>query len=192
MKRFLLTSCSFFVLGLTACGGDDGTADTEAGSDSQADGATEAADGSDTGTPDAIDEDAELARAAAYETNLVQINATPFASQHGLAATVNTWVSPEAEAAFAALDPAAPVAPALDPGTMVLKEHLDAEGNKDGYLMMVKGPVGYAPDASDWWWARVDGTGATQETGQVGFCLGCHNAVAASGHLFGVPLDNRP
>ncbi len=179
-----LTICLAFAAG---CPSDD---DTDDGADTGA--ATSANDESGTaGEAGPIDEDAALARGAAYETEFTRINATEFSSLHGLAATVNVWVSPEAAAAYAALDPANPAAPDMPEGAIVLKEHLDAEGAKDGYLLMVKGPADYAPEASNWWWARVDGTGATQETGQVGFCLNCHNTVSAQGHVYGVPLDNR-
>ena len=184
-----LTTCLTTCLATFAAGC---TSDDDTGGDADTGAATSAGDESGTGAAGGpIDEDAALARGAAYETEFTKINAMDFPSQHGLAATVNVWVSPEAVAAYDALDPANPSAPAIPEGGIVLKEHLNTEGAKDGYLMMVKGPADYAPEASSWWWARVDGTGATQETGQVGFCLGCHNTVADQGHLYGVPLDNR-
>ncbi len=175
-------SASIFLLGLllAACG-DDGAPGSDTGAASGTDGAS---------TGEAPFDEAEvIEQGGQYANALVQINDTSFTSQHGLAATVNVFVDPAAADLYRTLDPEAPVALAFPEGTLIVKEHLDAGGNQSGYLMMYRGPEGYNPDGSDWFWARVDGAGATQETGAVGFCISCH--AAAPGHVFGVATDNR-
>jgi len=151
--------------------------------------ATGSADEASSGGSPAIDEAAVIEQASQYATALVQINDQPFDSQHGLADTVNVFVDATNAELYRTLDPAAPADLDFPEGALVVKEHLDADGNPDGFLLMYQGPDGYAPDASDWFWARVDGSGTTQETGQVGFCIGCH--AQAPGHILGVATDNR-
>lgn len=178
---FLATLCC----SAAACGDDAGTSGDETG----AVGSSGSGGASSTGEPAPFDEAEVIEQAGQYATELVRINAQPFPSQHGLASTVNVFVDAAAADLYRAIDPAAPTEVDFPEGTLLVKEHLDAEGSPDGYLLMVRGPEGYAPEASDWFWARVDGSGTTQETGAVGFCIGCHAAVA--GHVFGVETDNR-
>ncbi len=163
-------------------------------------GCTDDADSNDAGANDSgadstggmgLDEAAIIAFAADYEQNLTQVNVDPSTSQHGLAASVNFFVSPSALATYQMYDPEMPTLVPLAEGTYLVKEHLDPDGNEDGFLMMYKAAEGYNPDAADWFWARVDGAGATRETGVVGFCVSCHTQVADAGFVFGVPLDNR-
>lgn len=148
----------------------------------------------DDGTPmdDSFDEDAIIAEAAMFETALVKVNDQPFGSQHGLADTVNVYIDEDAADLYRTLDPEAPVDVDLPEGTLIVKEHLDMAGEYDGYLMMYRGPEGYAPETGDWFWARIDGGGNTQETGPSGsvdFCISCHSP--APSLVFGVAADNR-
>lgn len=171
---------------LLGCPGDD------TGGGAVADGSTGAATGAaqdSTGEPAAFDEDEVIARAGMYATELVQINEVPFASQHGLADTVNVFIDQEAAELYRSLDPEAPADVAFPEGTLVVKEHLDAAGAFDGYLLMYRGPDDYEPEGGNWFWARVDGSLTTQETGAVGFCIGCHQP--SPSFLFGVPADNQ-
>jgi hypothetical protein len=138
----------------------------------------------------AFDADAVVARAMAYETELVRINAESRASQHGLADTVDIWVAPEIADLYRSLDPdAAGGLVEFPTGALLVKTHLDANGAVDGYTVMANAD----PDSTSggWWWARIGADGMPAETGQVGFCIGCHQAVEAEGWVFGVPLDNR-
>jgi Cytochrome P460 len=172
---------------VVACGDDDPASDggeTTAAETS----ATDGADGVSTGEPP-FDEAEVIEQAGQYATALVQINDTPFASQHGLAASVNVFVDAANAELYRTLDPAAPADLDFPEGALIVKEHLDADGNQAGYLMMYQGPDGYAPEANDWFWARVDASGATQETGAVGFCISCH--AQAPAHIIGVETDNR-
>lgn len=167
------TACSAL-----ACAGDGMDDETGAAS----------SDGSTTDTPP-FDEAEVIEQASQYATALVQINDQPFPSQHGLAATVNVFVDAANADLYRMLDPAAPTDLDFPEGALIVKEHLDADGAPDGYLMMYQGPEGYDPDANDWFWARVDGTGATKETGAVVFCIDCH--AQAPAHIIGVATDNR-
>lgn len=180
-----LALLSLVALAAPACADDGGSGDGDTGTS-----ATGASDGADESTGQAPFDEAEvIQQAGQYATALVQINDTPFASQHGLADTVNVFVDAANADLYRTLDPAAPADIDFPEGALVVKEHLDADGNPDGYLMMYQGPDGYAPDANDWFWARVDGTGATKETGAVGFCISCH--AQAPAHIIGVATDNR-
>lgn len=173
---------------LPACADDAGSTEDETGAVGTA-ATAEAGSADGSGEPAPFDEAEVIEQAGQYATALVQINDTSFPSQHGLAATVNVFVDAAAADLYRTLDPAAPTEVDFPEGTLIVKEHLDADGAEDGYLLMYRGPEGYDPDASDWFWARVDGSGTTQETGAVGFCIGCHAQVA--GHVFGVETDNR-
>lgn len=174
----LALALPFLAVGCT----DDGDSDDDAVASTGADG---------SGDGPGFDEAAVIAEAATYASTLTKVNATATASQHGLADTVNFYVNAEALAAYQMFDPDTPTATPLPEGTLLVKEHLTSEGAEDGFLMMYKAPEGYNPSAADWFWARVDGTGATRETGVVGFCVACHTAVADADFVFGVPLDNR-
>lgn len=180
-----LALLSLVALAAPACADDGGSGD--GGTDTSATGASDGADESTGQAP--FDEAEVIEQAGQYATALVQINDTPFASQHGLADTVNVFVDAANADLYRTLDPAAPADIDFPEGALVVKEHLDADGNPDGYLMMYQGPDGYAPDANDWFWARVDGTGATKETGAVAFCISCH--AQAPAHIIGVATDNR-
>lgn len=176
-----------FVLGLGACTEDpDGSGDDGGGSGDAA--STGAADDS-SGSAAAFDEAEVIEQAGRYATELVKINDQPFPSQHGLAATVNVYVDAAAADAYRTLDPAAPADVEFAEGTLIVKEHLSDEGAYDGYLLMYRGPEGYSPEGGDWFWARVDGSDTVQETGAVGFCIGCHQP--APGWAFGVEADNQ-
>lgn len=183
--RAPLVSISLLALAL-ACGDDGSASDGDTGGTET--GTSDGADGASTGQPP-FDEAEVIEQASQYATALVQINDVSFASQHGLADTVNVFVDAANADLYRTLDPAAPADIDFPAGALIVKEHLDADGNPDGFLMMYQGPDGYAPEASDWFWARVDGSGATQETGQVGFCISCH--AQAPAHIIGVETDNR-
>lgn len=174
MRRTLAVLLAMTVL---ACASDD-------------DGDDAAADESSSGDAAAFDEDAVVARAMGYATELVRIDAQSRPSQHGLAATVSFYVAPEIAAMYRTLDPSQP-GPAVDfpDGSLLVKQHLDETGTAVGYTIMAKGDPASTSDG--WWWGRVDATGALKDHGQVGYCIACHEAVAADGWAFGVPLDNR-
>ncbi len=174
------------VLGCPDGGGDDAASD---GSSGAAD-ASGSADGVDsTGEDPGFDEAMVIEMAGMYAADLVKINDQPFMSEHALADMVNVYINAEAADMFRTLDPEAPVEVAMPEGTLIVKEHRNAEGAADGYLMMYRGPDDYAAETSNWFWARVDGAGVTQNSGQVGFCIDCH--ARAPSLVFGVSPDNQ-
>lgn len=170
---------------LLGCPGDDTSGSVADDSTGAVTGMTEDS----SGEPPAFDEAEVIAQAGMYATELVQINEVAFASQHGLADTVNVFINPEAAELYRSLDPEDPADVVFPEGTVVVKEHLDPAGAFDGYLLMYRGPDEYEPEGGNWFWARVDGSLTTQETGAVGFCIGCHQP--SPSFLFGVPADNQ-
>lgn len=195
-----------------ACGGDDNSDDAPgasdgAGTDAGCPGTSAGCPGTSSGCPGTSsgcpgttagcpgsepDAEAILARAADFETELTRVNAEPSGSAHGLADTVNQWVEPASADDYRRLLPDGSVTDVVFPeGTLIVKEHLNADGEYDGFLTMYKAAPGYNPDADDWWWARVGGDGTVFETGQVGFCMDCHRQVEDAGFVFGIPADNQ-
>lgn len=184
-SRSLVVCLAALASGPFACGDDSGSADA-----GTSEATATSSDGADsTGEPPPFDEAEVVELAGQYATVLVQINDQPFVSQHGLAAAVNVFVDPVAADLYRTLDPAAPVEVAFPEGTLLVKEHLDPEGVSIGYNLMYRGPEGYDPEASDWYWARVTAEGVAAESGAIGYCIACHGA--APEHAFGVAIDNR-
>lgn len=166
--------------------------------DDSDDPAATAADGSSGGADDStgaepVDADAVLVRALRFGEELERITATSQPSQHGLADTVHVWIDGAAASTYRALDPGTDEASevAFAPGTLFVKEHLDADGGDVGLTIMFRGPAGYAPDSSDWWWGRTDAAGTLQDEGQVAFCIGCHAGANAEAYVFGVAAANQ-
>ena len=61
-------------------------------------------------------------------------------------------------------------------GAVIVKENYAIAGADTtlvAYTVMKK-KMGYNPDASDWFWAKYDGTGNVLKAGKVGGCIGCH------------------
>lgn len=170
-------------LSSSACSSSD--ADDAESTDASSDGSD-----ADSTTAAGFDQDAVIARALAYATTMTRVNAEARPSQHGLADTVNVWVDDDSLAAYLALDPATPGAPApWGPAALLVKEHLDGGGVVNGLTVMAQGDP--SSTSGGWWWARLDADGTVHETGQVGFCISCHMPAEPVGWAFGVPLDNR-
>lgn len=162
---------SFFVaLALAGC--DDGNSSEDNGSEGQA------TDSGDTSDAIEINPD-EIAAAALDYQSLQMVNDEPFASQHGLADTVNVWVGAEHVQSYENLD-------GFEPGTLLVKEQLDADGQFLNVTVMYKGSEGYAPDAGDWWFGLVAPDGSVTVGGQPQACLDCHSGVADTDYVFGL------
>ncbi len=169
-------------------GGDDAASDESTGTPA---GSSGAADDS-TGVAAGVDEDEVIAMAAMYETTLEKISAQPFDSEHGAADMVEVYINPEAAALFRTLDPEAPAEVDFPEGTLIVKEHFDDAGAFSGFLLMYRGPEGYAPMTGDWFWAATNAAGATLSAGPSGpvdFCISCHTP--APSLVFGVAADNQ-
>lgn len=179
-RAILLTSCC--LLSVAGCTSDDagGDGDVDTGSVTM---------GDETGDPAPFDEAEVIGQASDYATTLTKINVDAFGSMHGLADTVNVFVSPDIAQLYRGIDPDAPAEVAFPEGALIVKEHLDAEGAFAGFTMMYRGPDGYDPLSDSWFWALVDADGVTQQSGAIGLCIGCHEP--ASSFVFGVPADNQ-
>ncbi len=114
------------------------------------------------------------------------------------AATINVWVTASDYAAYTRIAPdKSGSGSSLQPGAIVVREVLDANGAVAKVTLMAKGPAGYNPTVGDFWFGVIkpDGTpmvdnGVTQ-MGKVQSCFGCHVPRASDGYLFGVPESDR-
>ena len=195
----LLGALTLFVP-LAACsddGGDtagdsDGTSgdgDGDASGDGDGDAATGDGDG-DGGD----DMDAMIIEMAQDYTNWNLVNAAPFqsAGHDGGNAVVNIYVPDAIADQYKAIDPANPQPTTFAEGSIIVKEHVDAEGNYVMATVMYKGPDGFS-ESGNWWWAMGDLVGGEMMTGQLDGCIGCHSAYPDTDWLVGVPAaDQNP
>jgi hypothetical protein len=84
------------------------------------------------------------------------------------------------------------------PGTLIVRQVFDADGNITKVTLMAKGPRGYDPTLGDWWFGVTDPSGVPLsddsgvQAGRLTACHGCHLPRADDDYLFGVPaLDQR-
>ena len=174
-------------LGFAGCGDD---AEDDAGSaETAGDGQDDGMDG--TAADVMVDEDMVLSDAMAYAADLQQVSSEPRTSMHGLADTVQFYVSPGDADTYLGIDPDADSTASFTEGALLVKENLDADGNPDGFFAMYKAAEGYDPEGNDWYWLRVDVAGNVGDSGKVGFCKDCHSGTSETDFVFGVPLDNR-
>ena len=162
---------------LSPLGCDDDAMDADPSGTESGTGADESSGGEPT-----VDEQAIAEQAIDFES-LTKLNDEPLSSQHGLAVTMNMWVSPSAASAYAELGDGT----VFDPGTYLLKEQLDADGALDSVAVMYKGPAGYSPDSGDWWFGLVNPDGTVRLGGQPGGCVDCHSAVESQDWAWGLP-----
>lgn len=172
--RARLCSTSLVCLALLGCeaggGGEDGAGETGSAS---------------------VDEDAIVTAALDY-SSYEQIDAAAMASAHGLADTVHIWVPPDHAPAYRAVDPDdAEASAGFDPGTILVKEHLDAGGESVGLTVMYKGEPGYDPEHGDWWWGNLALDGTINDGGAVDYCIACHEPRADADWVFGVAPEDQ-
>jgi hypothetical protein len=127
----------------------------------------------DTDNTPTVDEQEIIDMTLIYE-QYEKINTDSLPSQHGIPDTVNVWVPSSAAETFRSLSDGT----VFDEGTIIVKEHLDADGAFISATVMYKGPAGYAPDAGDWWFGLVNPDGSASPTGQPDLCIGCHTSAA--------------
>lgn len=183
----MLAALAGMACSLAACS-DDSNAEDEAGETGDGSETEDTGDAGDEG----VDAEAVVSEALGY-ASFVQVNASSEASQHGLADTVNIWVPQAHEAAFRAIDPAdaeTPVEP-FPAGTLIVKEHLDAEAAPVGMTIMFKGPEGYDPEHGDWWWGNANIDGTIVDQGAVDYCIACHTPRAHADWLFGLAPEDQ-
>ncbi len=168
MRTCILPLCT--LLCVTACDDDAmmNAADTDSGSEG-------------SGGPATVDEEAIVEQAVDF-ASLEKFNEAPLPSQHGLANRMNLWVDAGALSAYESLG----AGTVFDEGTSIIKEQLNADGTLNSMAVMFKGPVGYAPDAGDWWFGVVNPDGSVVVGGQPGSCVGCHADVAEQDWAWGL------
>lgn len=151
--------------------------------------------------PDVEVNESALERVEAYRA-MARVNVQPYKSELG-AFSINCFVvGPDAAGAAGAADyrrihperTGANVT--LLPGTMIVREVLDANRQVTKLTVMAKGPYGYDPTLGDWWFAVTD-TGGTPlvengvpMVGRLTQCHGCHLDRTHDDFLFGVPAAN--
>ncbi|NVB39453.1 cytochrome P460 family protein [Pseudenhygromyxa sp. WMMC2535] len=170
----------------SACSDDAGgegedteeTAGEEVGTDTE----------TDTGEEVEVDEQAILDSIASYREDFVLINAAAFTSEHG-GATVNVYAEPGVADAFRAIDPENPVDTTLPVGALIVKEVIDEMGDPVSGTVMFKAEAGYNPELGDWWFGAGDLIGGELSASgpDVGNCVGCHQEVAQTDYVYGVP-----
>lgn len=143
-------------------------------------------EGADTMATVELDGDEIVAQAGNFATDLVKLSDGPeFEETHADAAAVQVWGSPDIAGLFASIDADDPTQNIEFPvGTLLVKEHLDEAGATRGMSVMYKAEPGYAPEAGDWFWARVDGD-VTTDAGPVQWCSSCHAAAINSDFVVG-------
>jgi hypothetical protein len=139
-----------------------------------------------------VDEDAILAilASAEYRDDYVRVTDLPVLSQHG-GAMVHVWVAPELSEQYLAIDPGARAPTSFPPGTLLIKEQLDLDGEPITATLLFKGPEGYNPPVNDWWFGTVDlVSGELLDAGpDIPSCLDCHSSAATSDYVHGLPSD---
>ena len=145
-----IASASVVALGLLACGGDDPSEPT----------------------PDPV----APAFPADYETSYTMVRDCRETSDHGLGVQVQVWADPTSAQKY--VDGDYP----LDEGSVLVKPLYagdDCEtGALLGYVVMVKGGPGTAPNTNDWLWQEVDADRNVTRNGDLTSCTGCHRTCA--------------
>jgi hypothetical protein len=85
----------------------------------------------------------------------------------------------------------------LSPGTLIVREVLDAQGQVTKITLMAKQRAGYDPTLGDWWFGVTDpagqplGDASGPQVGRLTECHGCHLPRAQDDYLFGVPKTDQ-
>jgi hypothetical protein len=136
--------------------------------------------------------DAQIEAAASTYARLAKVTRAPYPTRQHLGnALVDVYASPDAEAAYRAIDfGAAPTgAPPLPVGALVVKAMYDDRGAPSVLTVMYKKAKGYDPKGGDWWYGRLglDGSPtAPAYVGKVDFCVACHAGARATDFVWGV------
>lgn len=169
--------------------GSTGNASTSTGPASTSGGSGGSGSGS-SGGAGGVDANQVAMQAMGYKS-FVLINKAPRMSMHALASTVNVWVPSDIAPTYRAIDPNGSSMASFDPGAMLVKEHLDAQGAFAGMTVMFKGPAGTNAQVDDWYWVRMTKDFAVAEKGAIGYCIGCHSATPDSDFAFGIPAAEQ-
>jgi hypothetical protein len=137
---------------------------------------------------------ATLVQVASYH-GLDKINAQPYTSELGPFA-INCFVAGDVTD-YRKIHPETREADVtVAPGTVIVREVLDASGQVAKLTVMAKGPAGYDPSLGDWQFAVTDPGGTPLEEngaaliGRLNQCHDCHLERSHDDFLFGVPGTN--
>ena len=85
----------------------------------------------------------------------------------------------------------------MPPGTLIVRQVLDAQGQVTKVTLMAKQRAGYDPTLGDWWFGVTDPAGqplsdaSGPQVGRLTECHGCHLPRAQDDYLFGVPKTDQ-
>lgn len=150
----------------------------------------DAAPAPDARTMDAVDRlmIGEAANVGAF----TQINRAPYASTLG-AFNLDVYISQDARTYRRIHPETTGSGVVLPPGTLIVRQVLDAQGQVTKVTLMAKQAAGYDPTLGDWWFGVTDPAGVPLEdasgpqVGRMTECHGCHIPRAQDDYLFGVP-----
>jgi hypothetical protein len=147
-------------------------------------------------TPGGLDDGAIEALAADYK-GLTRVSTSAFPSRgHQGNPLVNVFVSSAVAPLYSTLDSTGTAPPgfAFPVGSLLVKEMLDPSGAPPILTAMYKKAPGYDPSHHDWWYGRLDASGAPTDpayVGNVSFCIACHAGATGSDFAWGVPAANK-
>jgi hypothetical protein len=133
-----------------------------------------------------VDVDAVLEASADYLSTHEVANPIPVLGSHG--AMMQVWLQPEHVATYLSIIPSPRPELEFPAGTLIVKEHLDADSVPFETTIMYKGPAGYNPEGGGWWYAELDADGEVLVSGtDLPNCVDCHASAAASDWIYGLP-----
>ena len=147
------------------------------------------------GTVDATNtelDESSLERVETYQV-MDRINARPYTSELG-PFSINCYVTGDVTD-YKKIHPAQTGSNVtVAPGTVIVREVLDASGKVSKLTVMAKGPPGYDPSLGDWWFGVTDPRGVplvekgVLMLGRLTQCHDCHLDRSRDDFLFGVPI----
>jgi len=118
------------------------------------------------------------------------MNTQPFPSQVAADRFINVWANELARSVYddVHVDGEA-TGGRLPAGAMIVRELVDAEGQRVKYTVLVQQPEGSNPDTQDMWFSETGPDGKLRTDDLSATCFTCHAARPDHAFLFGVPLD---
>jgi hypothetical protein len=144
----------------------------------------------DARTMDAVDR--LMIREAANLGAFIRINRAPYASTVG-SFDIDVFISQDARGYRRIHPETTGSGVTLPPGTLIVRQVLDAQGQVTRITVMAKQAAGYDPTLGDWWFGVTDPAGVPlqdasgPQVGRLTECHGCHLPRARDDCLFGVP-----
>jgi hypothetical protein len=144
----------------------------------------------DARTMDAVDR--LMIDEAANVGAFTRINRAPYASTVG-SFDINVYLSQDARDYRRIHPETTGSGVVLPPGTLIVRQVLDAQGQVTKVTLMAKQAASYDPTLGDWWFGVTDPTGVPlqdssgPQVGRLTECHGCHLPRAQDDYLFGVP-----